>query len=165
MIFGIITLACDSDAEDPIPMIQFDKQIKFSSTLSIWNQPTVLNNEYAKDVKQTEYVTEGVSITKYLTRYHLEMSHVAYETEFGKSMRIEKGHFEIAGMDGNSIYGTYEGYGNLASGPVEMSLIFIVTGGTGYYESAGGNFNATTVVYEPNSAALVLEIKGYILRE
>jgi hypothetical protein len=110
-------------------------------------------------------VTEGVSNTKYLTRYRLEMTHVAYETEFGKSMRIEQGHFKITGMDGHSIFGTYEGYGDLASEQPNMNLLFVVVVGTEYYEDAGGSFSATIVIYEPHSPTLSLELQGYILKK
>lgn len=156
---------CNPDAELPSPKIEFDKQIKFSTNVSIWNQPTILNHEFSNEKNKTYYSSAGVSTSKKLLNYQLEMSHIAIATEFGQSMRVVDGEFEILGEDGNAVYGIYEGYGDLSQNRVSLDLLLKITRGTGYYSNAKGYLRMKSIIYEPHAPALFLKVDGYIIRD
>jgi hypothetical protein len=156
---------CNPDTEIPAPNIEFEKQIKFFATVSLWNQPTILNPEYSKEKAKTHYETQGRSDSKNLYNYQLNMSHFAMLIEFGKSIHVQDGKFEMLGNDGHSIFGTYEGYGDLSHESIGLDLLLTVKGGTGFYSNAKGFLEMKTQVYEPHSSALFFEVEGYIIRE
>jgi hypothetical protein len=149
----------------PSPKIEFEKQIKFSTNVSIWNQPTKLNHEFSNEKNKTYYSSAGVSSSKKLLNYQLEMSHVAIQIEFGKSVRVEDGEFEIMGKDGDTVFGIYSGYGDLSQKSINLDLILKITGGTGYYSDAQGYLKMKSKIYEPHSSALFFKLDGYIIRD
>ena len=156
---------CKSDVEMPAPKIEFDKQIKFSTNVSIWNQPTILNDEYSNEKKRTYYASTGVSNSIKLLNYQLEMSHTAIEIEFGKSMHVEDGEFEILGEDGHTVFGIYEGYGDLTQESINLDLLLKITGGTGYYSNARGYLQMKSKIYEPHAKSLFFKLDGIIVRD
>ncbi len=164
LLFSLFNCS-NPDTETVKPEIVFDKQIKFFTTVSIWNQPTVINHEYANEKERTHYSSTGVSYAKKLTKYELEMSHIAYQILYSESIKIEDGKFEILGEEGDSIFGTYEGYGDPSQKTLSLDLLLSITGGTGFYENASGYFEMKTKVYEPHSSSLFFEVKGYIIRD
>lgn len=167
-IASIILLAalfsCNSNTENPTPKIEFEKKIKFSSTISLWNQPTAVNQINSKDKKRTYYSSPGVSNSNKLVNFQLEMSHIAIQSS-DKSLRIEDGTFEILGKDGHSIYGTYKGYGEHSQSTPNLDLLVKVTGGTGYYTNAGGYLEIKTKEYPSQPSAFELDLAGFIIRD
>jgi len=168
-ILGLIALLtffnCSSKKDDPTPSIEFEKQIKLISTLSIWNQPTIVNSPNAKDIEKTHYSTTGVSYAMKLSKFRLEMSHVARETSLGASLSIQNGYFEILSEEGDSVFGSYEGLGDLAKEKLALEFILKVEGGNGYYANASGYIEMKTRVYEPHASALFFELDGFIIRD
>lgn len=156
---------CNPNTEIPAPQIEFERQIKFFTTVSLWNQPTILNHEYSKEKNKTHYEIQGKSESKKLSSYRLEMSHVANVIEPGNSVRVEDGEFEIMGKDGHGISGTYEGYGDLTQKSIHLELLLKINGGTGFYSDAKGFLKMQTKVHEPHSTSLFFEVNGYIVRE
>ena len=154
---------CNPDTEKITPEIEFGKQIKFFTTITFRNQPTVLNDEFSKEKVKIHYASKGVSYAKKLTKYEFEMSHIATQLLYSESIRIEDGDFIIQGEEGHSLFGTYEGYGN--SSQNNLDLLLSISGGTGYYKNATGYFEMKTEVHEPHSSSLFFKVNGYIVRD
>lgn len=93
------------------------------------------------------------------------MSHIAIETEFGKSMRVEDGAFELLGEDGHAVFGIYEGYGYFSQKRISLDLLLKITGGTGYYSNAKGYLMMKSIIYEPHASSLFFKVDGQIIRD
>ena len=153
-------LGCDSsDTDTPKPAINFESQIKFSSAVIFWHQPIVYNDEQSKDMLRTELSATGISQTKYLYNFELNMSHLALKTAFGKSVKIDDGIFELYNESGNKIYGVYEGYGSLSEVPQNMELLLKIMGGTGQFDGVRGFLSGTSYLNGtyPGMRKMVLE--------
>jgi len=163
-MFCIILLSCDSSENDePKPVINFGSDVKFASSVMFWHQPIIYNDERSKDVVRTELSTTGISQTKNLYNFELKMSHLAFKTEFGKSVKIDDGIFELYNEGGNKIYGVYEGYGSLSEVPKNVELLLKILGGTGHFAGAKGFLSGTSYQNGTYPGMRKLELEGTII--
>lgn len=169
VLLAILTplfLSCDSsDTDAPKPAINFESEIKFSSAVIFWHQPMVYNDEQANDMFRTELSAIGNSETKYLYNFELKMSHLALKTEFGKSVKIDDGIFELCNESGNKIYGVYEGYGSISEGPKNMELLLQIMGGTGQFYGIRGFLSGTSYQDCTYTGMRKMELNGTIVRK
>jgi len=165
ILLNMVMLSCDSpDTVQPSRVIDFDREVNFSSTVMFWSQPIVYNDEFSKDVIRTELITSGISITKNLYKFQLEMSHITYLTEFGNSVNIEDGKIEIIGDGNDQISGTYTGFGSLTDDKRSIDYLIKIDGGTGHFTNAEGYLHGTSILQETNQDVRKLELEGTIVR-
>lgn len=160
IVCSILLWSCNSTDQDVTPgKIVFGQDIAFSSSLYFRNQPSSYNDEESSERIKTTLQTTGVSDSRHFYRFSLEMSHVATRQEQGKSVRISEGTFLLSGTDQQSIYGTYQGYGDLTHDPEDMAIFLIINGGTGDFEGASGYLNGIGSLKDgqPNVRKLVLD--------
>ena len=124
----------------------------------------VYNDELSKDVIRTELITSGISITKNLYKFQLNMSHITYTTEFGKSVNIEDGKIEIIGEGNDQIFGTYTGFGSLTDDEKSIDYLIKIEGGSGHFKNAEGYLRGISILHETNQDVRKLELEGTIVR-
>ena len=163
VLFCFALFSCDAEEEvSPQPTFSFENRVPFSTTVSMWKQDHQYNDEQSNDLQLTEFSFYGVSKTKNLYNFQMKMNHVANKIEFGNSVKISDGNFEISGENGDMIFGTFEGYGSIAKANQETKYLFIIKGGQGDFYNATGNMSATS--QRQNPAVLEFDFKGTIIR-
>ena len=161
----LMSFGCNSDELETIDTkIQFDNRIIFKSELSFLTQHTYLIPPDSKEIIRTTQMIRGTSLSKHLNKFELSLSHIAYEIELGESMHVSDGQFEITCDNGDQIFGSYEGFGNLKDKRKELTLVFRILDGNGFYEGATGYLESQSHQASGHPNARSMNIKGVIKR-
>jgi len=165
IVFSFILLCCDPTDTDVLPKNVYNYQKEFSSTVLFWHQLNYYNTSQNGDVRRSELKTSGFSQVKNLSSFDLEMSHIAFKSEFYDFVKINDGRFTITCGNGNQIFGIYEGYGYLSNDLKEMKLLFRIEGGSGDFTQAKGSLNGTFRPDEINPTVKIMDLEGRIILE
>jgi hypothetical protein len=137
-----------------------DDDLTFRSTVYFYDQQNVINTDRI-DAIRTKLKSAGVSGISILNSFHIELSHVAYQTHVRDIIRIEDGELLIRGPNGDMLFGNYHGYGSQSSNPGDLNLIISINKGTGSFEGMQGYLTACCQNYGRDHRIGEVKFTGY----
>lgn len=162
-----LLLSCD----DPSPQIDDFQQLQaeeddltFRSTVYFYDQQNVINTERI-DAIRTKLKSVGVSGIRMLNSFHIELSHVAYQTGIREMIRLEDGEMMMRGPNGDMLFGKYHGYGSHNSNPGDLKLIISIIDGTGSFAGMQGYLSAYCQNYGWDHRIGEVKFSGYFLHK
>lgn len=165
--FSFLLISCDEGPDDeiqPKPVVSPDDDLTFRSTVYFYDQQNVINTERI-DAIRTKLKSVGVSGIRMLNSFHIELSHVAYQTGIKEMIRLEDGEMLMRGPNGDMLFGKYHGYGSHNSNPGDLKLIISITEGTGSFAGMQGYLSAYCQNYGWDHRIGEVKFSGYFLHK